>query len=121
MITKQGERPVKVNQNMRGGNGSVIIEGLLGKDEMYDKGRLYARITLGPGCSVGSHVHEGEMESFYMLTGTATYDDNGTTVTLEPGDVTFTADGQSHSVANNGTEDVVMLALILYSVPYEER
>ena len=114
MIFKEEGRKVTVNEAMRGGVGSVRIEELLNKEGLYDKGRLFARITLKPGCSIGYHVHEGEMEAFYILNGSAQYDDNGTTVTLVPGDIAYTPDGNGHSVANNGSEDVEMLALILY-------
>jgi quercetin dioxygenase-like cupin family protein len=114
MITKKSERPVTVNENMRGGNGLVTIEHLLDKNGMYEKGRLYAKVTLKPGCSIGNHVHEGEMEAFYILKGVATYDDNGAPTALGVGDVAVTADGQSHSIANKGAEDVEMIALILF-------
>jgi quercetin dioxygenase-like cupin family protein len=113
MVIKPSERKITVNEQMRGGNGSVVIEHLLDRDGLYGKGRLYARITLKPGCSIGYHVHEGEMETFYILKGTVTYDDNGTPQELTAGDVAYTADGEGHSVSNNGGTDVEMLALII--------
>ena len=47
---------------------------------------MIATITLEPGCSIGEHVHEKEEEVFYIIQGTATYDDNGTETVLHPGD-----------------------------------
>ena len=114
MVINKSERPVTVNENMRGGNGAVIIEHVLDKNGLNEKGRLYAKIILKPGCSIGEHVHEGEMESFFILKGIAAYNDNGVPVELGAGDVTHTADGQNHAVANNGAEDVEMMALIIY-------
>jgi quercetin dioxygenase-like cupin family protein len=114
MITNQTERNVTVNENMRGGTGRVVIEHLLDKDGLYGKGRLYARITLKPGCTIGYHTHEGEMETFYVLKGTAEYNDNGNTVTLAAGDMAYTPAGAGHAVANAGEGDLEMLALIVY-------
>ena len=48
-----------------------------------------------------------------MLSGTGIYDDNGTEVTIEAGDVTFCKDGDGHGVRNAGDEDLVFAALIL--------
>ena len=38
---------------------------------------MYAKIHLDPGCEVGYHYHHGETESYFILTGHGTYDDNG--------------------------------------------
>ena len=115
MVRKNGTYPVKENVNMRGGDGTVIIESLLTPDELYQKGRLFAKITLQPGCSIGTHLHEGEMESFYVAKGVAEFDDNGETVTIQAGDTTLTTSGQQHSVKNIGTEPVELIALILFA------
>ena len=100
---------------MRGGEGSVKIEHLLTMDELNVKGRLFAKITLEPGTSIGNHVHEGEMESFFILSGQAQYDDNGETTTLYPGDTTHTPSGSGHAVKNEGKETLELIALILFS------
>lgn len=114
MIKQAQERPVTVNERMRGGNGSVIIEHIADKDALYGKGRLYARIVLQPGCSIGYHTHENETEIFYILKGAAVYDDNGAKSVLSPGDVTHTPGGSGHSIANEGDENVELIALIVY-------
>ena len=41
------------------------------------------------------------------------YDDNGTCRSVKAGDMTFTPDGKGHGIANEGTEDLVLMALIL--------
>ena len=116
MIRRAKELKITENVNMRGGDGSVIMETLLDqdKDELYGKGRLFARVTVNKGCSVGYHVHEGEMESLFILSGKGTYNDNGTEVTVLPGDVVLTQDGQSHGIKNEQDEPLVFVALILY-------
>ena len=114
MVRKQSEQKGTLNMNMRGGDGEIRLEALLSADEMYGKGRLFSRVVIKPGCSIGYHTHENEMESYAVLTGSGEYDDNGNTVTISAGDVTLTASGEGHGVKNNGNEELVMLALILY-------
>jgi len=116
MIRPLGEQRRIVNEQMRGGDGSVVIEHLLEseKGELYGKGRLYARVTLGPGCSIGEHVHENEMESFAIVSGRARYLDGDREVVLNTGDLALCPPGGRHSVACEGDEACVLIAQILF-------
>jgi len=114
MVKRSNDYEVQVIENMRGGDGSVKIEHLLTPDEMNNKGRLFAKITIEPGSSAGHHVHEGEMESYYIVSGEAEYDDNGKTVKLYPGDTTLTPPGEGHAVKNIGSTPLEIIALILF-------
>ena len=113
MIRRASDTQVDVNENMRGGVGSITISHLAHQPELYDKSRLFAKIVVKPGCSVGYHVHENEMEAYHIISGVGTYDDNGKTVELYPGDTCITPAGQGHGIINNGNEDIVMIALIV--------
>ena len=114
MIRKAADAEVVVMENMRGGTGSVAIPLLAQQAELYDKSRLFAKTVIKPGCSIGYHVHENEMEAYYIISGVGTYDDNGeATVELHPGDTSITLAGQGHAIVNNGDEDIVMIALIV--------
>ena len=115
MIKKFEEFNTEYRENMRGGNGTVALCNFVTPEELNDKGRLFGTIVLKPGCSIGYHVHENDSELFYIIKGTATYDDNGTTVTVRAGDVTLTPAGTGHSIKNEGTEDVELVALIVYA------
>jgi len=114
MVKRNGSYEAQINEKMRGGNGSVKIEHLLNEDELNKKGRLFARITLEPGCSIGHHVHEGEMESYHIVSGVGEYDDNSETVKLCAGDTTHTPSGEGHAIKNSGSEPLEFIALILY-------
>ena len=114
MIKRKSSYPVERNEKMRGGDGVVVIEHLLTPDEMYDKGRLFARLTIEPGCSAGYHVHEGEMESYYIVSGEAEISDNGEIVNVFPGDTVLTRSGEGHSVKNIGNVTLEIIAQILY-------
>ncbi len=101
---------------IRGGQGEVRMEKILnGAEEMYGKGRMFCRMTVEPGNSIGEHTHEGDNEIFYVLSGTGLYNDNGTEVRLAPGDTVVCSDGQLHSLKNDGDTPLEMIALILYS------
>ena len=78
MIRKAADCQKKHNEKMRGGNGVVTITSFASPEELNNKGRLFANITLKPGCSIGFHMHENESELFYLMKGEALYNDNGT-------------------------------------------
>ena len=115
MIKKAAELKTIYNEHMRGGSGTVEITNFITPPEMNDKGRLFANITLRPGCSIGYHVHENDSELFYLMKGTALYNDNGVECTLSAGDVMVCPAGTGHSIANNGDEDVEVCAVIVYA------
>jgi len=114
MVRKQCEQAVTVNVKMRGGDGEIRLESLLSAEELYDKGRLFSRVVVAPGCSIGYHTHENEMEAYIIINGNGEYDDDGTRVRVEAGDVTLTRSGQGHGVVNDSGADLIMLALILH-------
>ena len=114
MIKRKSSYPTKFNEKMRGGEGVAVIESLLTPSELYDKGRLFAKITLEPGSSIGPHVHDGEMEAFFIVSGVAELNDNGETGTLTPGDTALTPSGEEHSVKSIGDTPLEMIALILF-------
>ena len=75
--------------------------------------RLYSLIQVKPGEEVEYHMHMGESETFFILSGQGVYNDNGTKVDVSAGMVTFTPSGQGHSIKNTGDEMLVFIALIL--------
>ena len=114
MIKRNADYTVQQTENMRGGDGTIVIQHLLTPDELYEKGRLYARLVIEPGCSIGYHVHEGEMESYYILSGEAEVSDNGELVTVNAGESVYTRSGEGHSIKNAGTVTLELIALILF-------
>ena len=114
MIKKAEDMKTAYNENMRGGNGTVELTSFATPEELNNKGRLFANITLKPGCSIGYHVHEKDSELFYVMKGEALYNDNGVESVVSAGDVMLCPAGTGHSVANNGQEDVELCAVIVY-------
>lgn len=115
MVKKFKDFNTELRENMRGGDGTVVVSNFVTSDELNNKGRLFGKIVLKPGCGIGFHVHETDSELFYIIKGTAVYDDNGTTTNVYSGDVTVTPAGTGHSIKNESDEDVELIALIVYA------
>jgi len=114
MVIRNSEMSVNVNTNMRGGEGNVKIAKIVEKPHYDGNSRLIATIHLEPGASIGTHVHEGEEEIFYVLSGEALYNDNGTDVVMHEGDSCVCRNGESHGLKNNRTDrELVVMAIIL--------
>ncbi|MDR0932078.1 MAG: cupin domain-containing protein [Victivallales bacterium] len=113
MIRKNGEYKVEIREAMRGGDGSVKIEEFWAPEvEMRSKNRMFSRLTLNPGCSIGFHTHDNEDEIFVVIRGRAEADDNGKTVSLEPGDTILTGNGDGHAIRCVGNEPLELVAVI---------
>jgi len=103
-------------KKMFDGEGEMEAHRILnGADEMLAKGRLFNHVILRKNCEIGWHVHHGDGECYYILKGEGQYSDNGTMITMYPGDMSFVGDGEGHSIRNCGDEDLEMIALILYT------
>ena len=88
MIRTKQEQTVEF-KCIRGGNGEAEMRKItIGDAELYGKGRMFNHMV--------------------------TYNDNGTIVTVHPGDTTICNDGELHGLVNDGTEPLEFIALILY-------
>ena len=112
-MTKAGEREVVTVERVNGGAGFIMKEGLINEEQLGAHCKMFSRVTLKPNCELGYHEHHGETETYYILSGSGMYDDNGKAVPVEAGDVTFCKDGDGHGLKNTGTEDLSFVALIL--------
>ena len=100
-------------EHMRDGRGTVTIHDVLQKEELNGHGRLYARIVLPPGASIGWHEHLHETEPYYILKGEGDFIDNDHSVHhVTAGDVCIIECGQSHSIENNSDSDREVMALV---------
>ncbi len=116
MIRHAEECMVEYREHMRDGDGTVKITNFIkGPEELNEKGRLFSKITLEPGCSIGYHLHDKDSELFYILKGKAVYNDNGEETTVCAGDVTVCPAGSSHGIANRSEETVELIAVIVYA------
>ena len=106
-MTKAGEREVVKVERVNGGAGFIMKEGLISQEELGEHCKMFSN------CELGHHEHHGETETYYILSGTGMYEDNGKAIPAEGGDVFFCKDGDGHGIKNTGTEDLTFVALIL--------
>lgn len=75
--------------------------------------RLFSRVCIGKGSSIGRHKHERESEIFYILRGRGVAEHNGEIVVLNEGDVMMIGDGMFHAIRNDEVEELEFLAIII--------
>jgi mannose-6-phosphate isomerase-like protein (cupin superfamily) len=103
----------EVVENMAGGVGKAYRYHIVSADKLYGHGRMYAKVVLQPGSTIGWHQHIHETEPYYILSGEGTFIDNDKSkTTVHAGDICTIEPGQWHSMENNGQEDLVFMALI---------
>lgn len=113
MINRKNELLVEEKENVRLGKGKVIFEKIVKQEDLRGKGKLFSKITILPGSSIGMHDHTDDFEVYYILKGKAKVFDNGEYVELNEGDVVYTADGQKHNIENIGEDNLEFIALVL--------
>ena len=104
---------IQVN-GLAGGKGIAEVHHIVENDELGGVGRLYGKVVLKPGSSVGWHKHTGETEPYYILKGNGVFIDNDESRTeVGPGDCCIIEEGQCHSIENTSeNEDLEFMALI---------
>lgn len=91
--------------NFKGGQKDTIAK--LRTDEL---GKImYGRLE--PGASIGLHTHETSSETIYILSGKADFLYDGGTEEAAAGECHYCPKGHSHSMINNGEEDLVFFAV----------
>ena len=115
MVRRAQERTSAKVEHRFGADGYITVGNLTNTpEELNGKGRMFSHITVAPHSGIGYHEHDGDTEIYYVLSGKAAYNDNGTITTIEKGDVTFTPSGFGHGVDNKSDEPVELIALIIY-------
>ncbi len=116
MIRRQKEQEIVNIEKPQNGAGVLTMKKILnGTDELDNKGRAFNHCFLEPGSGLGYHQHIGTTETMYILNGQAEYiDENQNKTILNPGDVTFTDNGQSHSIYTIGDKPLEFIALVLF-------
>jgi len=113
MIKKGRDMEREFRERMREGSGTVEITHIFKKEELRGKVRLLARLRLPKGSSIGYHVHEGEEEVFYILSGRGVVTEGQVVSPVEPGDAVLTGGGGGHSIENREQTPLELLATIL--------
>ena len=110
MYTRSENCP-RADACVRNGQGLIHIKHLTDKEGLYGHRRMFAHITVDPGCSVGYHDHQHETEFYYIIKGEAVFQDDDQEVLLHAGDIAATGYGHSHGLINRTEEPVELIAL----------
>lgn len=114
MIRKACDQEV-ASKKMFNAPGELKIYQILKPEEFSQQGRLFNYCILKPGEGIGKHGHHGDFETYYILSGAGTYNDNGKDVILSAGDTAICYDGEEHSLLNTGLVDLTFVALIIFT------
>ena len=111
-------------ENLAGGKGKATRYVIVPPEELNGHGRLYARIVLAPGSSVGWHQHVNDTEPYYILRGEGDFiegdSENDRRVTrVHAGEVCVIRVGQWHSLENNSDGELEFIALIYNKPGYD--
>ncbi|WP_434778464.1 cupin domain-containing protein [Neisseria sp. Ec49-e6-T10] len=70
-------------------------------------------LTLNPGDSIGYHKHITNEDTYIIISGTGTFTDkDGKQYPVKAGDMTLVRQGESHGLANTGTEPLIFVDII---------
>ena len=107
----------EIVDGLAGGRGPALVCHVVGKEELFGHGSLYARVILPPGSSIGYHQHVRDTEPYYILKGHGTFiEADHSRHPVGPGDVCLIQVGEYHALENTGDEDLELMALI-YNAP----
>lgn len=114
MIRRKEDVRIRKVDNAMGGEGHVCFHDWLLPEEAPGHGRVFSKVVIPQGSSIGMHTHQGEFEAFTVIAGQGQYyDGDAAPVAINVGDMTLCKNGEKHSVANVCEEDLVLMALIM--------
>lgn len=93
-------------EGFKGGKGILVT-----RNFMDDQCKIMFS-TLKLGASSGNHLHEGNCEIVYIISGTATFCYDGKEETVEAGQVHYCPEGHSHYMMNRTESDLVYFAIV---------
>jgi quercetin dioxygenase-like cupin family protein len=96
-------------KNLRGGLGSCFVEKA---KELMVNCKMYARITILPGSSIGMHVHDVDEEMVYVLSGSGKAYIGDEFIQIKQGEAHYAKQGKNHSIINDTKDNLVILAII---------
>jgi len=113
MILRGKDIDAKKVENPRGGRGSLLNMGYEAMSQFSGDIKMFSVVNLKPDSSIGYHIHEDDMEIYFILDGSGVVSDNGQEDILYAGDLLITKKGEGHSIENKSGTDITFLAMII--------
>ena len=95
------------------GKEKMFMTDLADFDASDPRIKAFSFVRIKPGEAVDYHMHIGESETYFILSGQGSYNDNGNKIEVAPGMVTLTPSGQGHAIKNTSDEMLVFIALVV--------
>lgn len=96
--------------------GGAKINNIIKDDEFFGKGRMYAHVRLDIGEAVDWHIHTGETEYYYIISGNGVFvNSDRTECAVKPGDVCTMEIGGGHAIKQCGDSPLEFMALVIYT------
>ena len=93
---------------MNGGTGQMSA-----RMHRSEKGKIIIPCKIHPGGSIGLHKHETSDDINYIIEGIGQAVCDGQKESLQAGVCLVCPKGSEHSIVNTGTEDLVMLTVVV--------
>jgi len=94
-----------------GGKGLINFARIFSKNDLHGKWHFVDFAIIPTGASIGLHKHEEGEEMYYIMAGQGTMSINDETFIVRRGDVIVTRLGETHGLANDGTEDMSLFVV----------
>ncbi len=90
------------------------IHAIIKDEEFFGKGRMFAHVRLEKGAVVDWHIHEGEIEYYYILSGCGIFTNSDKSEqAVTAGHVCTMELGGGHAIRQAGDETLEFIALII--------
>lgn len=113
MVKKKSDLKINEIEGLKGGIGRLKMIEILTAAELKDEGKLFSRVILEKGSSIGFHKHENDFEVYYILKGNGKVQETNGAYLVDEGDVVYTSHGEEHSLINIGENELEMIAVII--------
>jgi mannose-6-phosphate isomerase-like protein (cupin superfamily) len=108
--------PGEWSSESHGGKGDYFVRTLL--DKVPGSAFKYVRdLILYPGSTIGEHLHSGDEEVYFIVSGTGVMVVDGEKQVVSPGSAILTSSGSSHGLRNEGADDLRVFVVCAESLP----
>lgn len=95
-------------------NYEAQINDIIKNEELFSKGRMFAHVRLLKDKAVDWHIHTGEIEYYYIISGKGVFTNSDKTEQIVgAGDVCIMDLGGGHAIKQIGDETLEFIALII--------